>query len=153
MQRITVGVDGSPTSREALRWAADLAGRVGAELDVVRAWRYPPAPSEWNAVPTNYGFLPQMPEEGQVELAMTEELDETVLSVLGENPGPAVTKRVVRGHPSETLVEESRGTDLLVLGRRGHSGVADFLRLGSVARTLTEHGHCAVVVVPVPDAG
>ncbi|MDN5919018.1 MAG: universal stress protein [Pseudonocardia sp.] len=150
MKKITVGVDGSPTSVEALRWAADVAGRLGAELDVVRAWRYPPSLSEWNAVPTNYGFLPQMPEEGAVEIAMQEELDETVLAVLGTSP--AVTRRLVRGHPSETLIEESRGTDLLVIGRRGHSGVVEFLRMGSVARACTEHGHCAVVVVPVPDA-
>ena len=35
---ITAGVDGSPASVAALRWAADLARLRDAEIVVVRAW-------------------------------------------------------------------------------------------------------------------
>ena len=39
---IVVGVDGSEASKRALRWAADQARLVGAELKVVTTWEYPP---------------------------------------------------------------------------------------------------------------
>ena len=39
-RNIVVGVDGSETSSEALRWAADEAALTGARLDVVAAWDY-----------------------------------------------------------------------------------------------------------------
>ena len=39
--RIVVGVDGSPSSHDALVWAADEAARRDARLDVVNAWSVP----------------------------------------------------------------------------------------------------------------
>ncbi|MFC8673957.1 universal stress protein [Streptomyces griseorubiginosus] len=36
--RIVVGVDGSDASRAALRWAAQQARRLGAEVVAVHAW-------------------------------------------------------------------------------------------------------------------
>ena len=38
VRRIVVGVDGSETSRHALRWGADEALAHAAELHVVHAW-------------------------------------------------------------------------------------------------------------------
>ena len=40
-RRIVVGVDGSETSRHALRWAAEEALAHDAELNVVHAWDSP----------------------------------------------------------------------------------------------------------------
>ena len=114
VQKITVGVDGSAASREALRWAADLASRVGAELDVVRAWHYPPPLDEWNAVPTNYGYLPQLPEEGQVEIAMREDLDRIVTEVLGADPAVARSARLVRGHAADAMLAQTDDAELLL---------------------------------------
>ena len=67
VQRIVVGVDGSETSKAALRWAADLARAFGVELEAVRAFRYPPALHDWNALPSNYGPLPELPPEDIVD--------------------------------------------------------------------------------------
>ena len=39
--RIVVGVDGSPGSQHALRWAARQAQYDGATLEAVTAWQYP----------------------------------------------------------------------------------------------------------------
>ena len=44
IRRIVVGVDGSDTSRAALRWAYDEAGGHGTSLTVVTAWHSPPYP-------------------------------------------------------------------------------------------------------------
>ncbi len=38
-----MGVDGSGHSEQALRWSARLAAMLGARIDVVTAWEYPPS--------------------------------------------------------------------------------------------------------------
>src|SRR4051794_41857079 len=40
-ERIVVGVDGSPPSIDALRWAVREAGVRGASVNAVCAWDYP----------------------------------------------------------------------------------------------------------------
>ena len=40
-KRIVVGVDGSPSSMKALRWAIGQAKLTGAEVEAVTAWSYP----------------------------------------------------------------------------------------------------------------
>jgi len=40
-ERIVVGVDGSPSSRQALRWAARQATVTGASLEIVTCWEFP----------------------------------------------------------------------------------------------------------------
>ena len=39
--RIYVGVDGSPSSQQALRWAAGQADLTGGEVHAVIAWSFP----------------------------------------------------------------------------------------------------------------
>lgn len=147
MQRIVVGVDGSAESRAALRWAADVAVRLGAGLEVLQAWQYPPALHEWEALPSNYGYLPLLPRIQQVEQGIRDGLATIVAEVLGEQPGAAVTQRVVDGHAAQVLIDAADDAALLVVGRRGHSGLTGLL-MGSVARACSEHANCPVVVVP-----
>ena len=40
-ERIVVGVDGSPSSREGLRWAVRQARMTGASIEAITAWRSP----------------------------------------------------------------------------------------------------------------
>lgn len=40
-RRIVVGVDGSETSKSALRWAIRQAKLTGETVDAVIAWRFP----------------------------------------------------------------------------------------------------------------
>ena len=39
--RIVVGVDGSASSKDALRWAARLGTALGVGIDAISAWRSP----------------------------------------------------------------------------------------------------------------
>jgi len=80
MQRIVVGVDGSAASRAALSRAADLARDLGAGLEVVQAWQYPPDLHDWDAVPSNYGFLPMVPPVQRVEEGVRDDLAATIVS-------------------------------------------------------------------------
>jgi nucleotide-binding universal stress UspA family protein len=78
---IVVGVDGSKSSSEALKWAAEEARLRGATLKVVRAWQVP-------AFAYGYGAYVQ-PATAVVDWRSESEalLDDQVRAVLGEATG------------------------------------------------------------------
>ncbi|MEV6703939.1 universal stress protein, partial [Streptomyces sp. NPDC051453] len=92
--RIVVGVDGSPSSRAALRWAVRYAGLVGGRVEAVSAWEVPGMAS-WSAPAVDTDF-----DEGEAERGLVDE----VRAVLGENGGSLVRERLVRGNAAEVLV-------------------------------------------------
>jgi nucleotide-binding universal stress UspA family protein len=135
-RRIVVGVDGSPSSMRALRWAVRQAKLTGCEVDAVTAWRYP----------SSYGLAPTADEamdfQGDAAKILTDALNE----VSGAGPDVVVCPSVLEGHPAEVLVRAARGADLLVVGSRGHGGFAGAL-LGSVSQHCVHHASCPVVVI------
>ncbi len=138
--RIVVGVDGSPSSRAALRWAVRQAVLTGGTVDAVMAWHVPMGFQ-------GYAWTPVYVEEaGDVE----EDARKTLDAVISEEVEPAdrhrVTGQIVNGHPAEVLLDVSAGADLLVIGNRGHGAVADAF-LGSVGRHCVHHAHCPVVIM------
>jgi nucleotide-binding universal stress UspA family protein len=136
---IVVGVDGSPSSRKALNWAAAEAADHGAELLVVNVWEHtllPPAGSV--SVSEHY-----VPDPSQ---STTEELLRVIKEELGEQPPIQVQAEVKQGRPAKVLMEESAGADLLVVGKRGHGGFAGLV-LGSVSQHVAAYAKCPVTVV------
>jgi nucleotide-binding universal stress UspA family protein len=132
---IVVGVDGSPASRAALRWAAAQAGRTGAALQAVAVWDYQ----------TLHGWGVDAPTD-DAAAASGDALARTVRTVLGTDPAIEVRETVAVGHPARVLVELARDAELLVVGSRSHGAVSDAL-LGSVSAYCTHHAHCPIVVV------
>jgi nucleotide-binding universal stress UspA family protein len=61
-------------------------------------------------------------------------------------PDVELRRHLVRGHPVGTLVGESRGAEMLVVGSRGRGGFKGLL-LGSVSRRLLHAASCPVAVV------
>jgi len=61
---------------------------------------------------------------------------------------------ILEGHPAAAILEFVRraGTDLLVLGTHGRTGLTR-LMLGSIARTLVTHAPCSILVVRPQPAG
>ncbi|APU38580.1 MULTISPECIES: universal stress protein [unclassified Streptomyces] len=137
--RIVVGVDGSPSSQAALRWAVRYAGLVGGRVEAVTAWDLPGA-GTWSAPAVDADF-----DEEEAERRLVEE----VRTVLGEGASQ-VHQRLVRGNPAEVLVEQGQGADLIVVGSRGHGGFRRAL-LGSVSQQVAQHAACPVTIVR-PDA-
>jgi nucleotide-binding universal stress UspA family protein len=140
-QQIVVGVDGSRSSLEALRWALGEARLRGATVDAVQVWHYPAL-----AISSPMAG-PVIGAHDDFEADARTLLDEAVDGVLAEVEGaPSVNRVVLEGAAAEQLVRHGHAADLLVLGHRGRGGFADLL-LGSVALQCTSHAVCPVVVV------
>ena len=136
---IVVGVDGSASSRKALTWAAAEAADHGAELVVLNVWEHtllPPAGS----VSVSEHYVPDASQR------TTDDLLKVITEELGADPPVPVQARVKQGRPAKVLIDESAGTDLLVVGHRGHGGFAGLV-LGSVSQHVAAYAKCPVVVV------
>ncbi|MFD3451110.1 universal stress protein [Streptomyces sp. NPDC058691] len=116
---VTVGLDRSPESRAAVRWAACEAVRRNVPLRVVHAGGHP------------YGD--GMLREAAEELAAT-------------HPGLAVTTDVADAPPAELLVAEAGRSELLALGSQGLSGLSGYV-VGSVGQATLARAKRPVVVV------
>ena len=135
---IVVGVDGSPGSDAALRYAVDDARRRHAGLRVVAAWDFPTPVFIGAPRPSYFADASEQAARSSAQAA---------LAAVGPLDDLAVDLVVANGPPSRVLVDQSRDAELLVVGSRGHGGVAELL-LGSVSEACMHHAACPVVVVP-----
>jgi len=137
---VVVGVDGSASSRQALRWALDDAAVSGRTVHVVRA-RLPRSP---HAV-CGIGFAAA--PDFALEDAASADLDDVVDRVVEWSDAP-VLRRVAVGAATDVLVADADRAAAVVLGARG-SGGFDGLQLGTVGEHVAAHGRGTVVVVPL----
>jgi NADH:ubiquinone oxidoreductase subunit F (NADH-binding)/nucleotide-binding universal stress UspA family protein len=136
VDRVVVGVDGSPASAAAISWCADLVADAGAEVTAVcafdphRRWGARHDPGAWRAA--------------------AEEAISTMWTAPLRDAGVEVRIAVVEDkHPLAAL--ESAATDakagLFVVGTRGLSTVGG-LRLGRLPLQLVHRTQLPVVLVP-----
>ena len=139
--RIVAGVDGSPSSVAALRWAVQQARLTGGTVDAVLAWQVP-------LTITGYGWAP-VPldlEDAGYEGEAKQILENAIGQVTGPDDDPLVRSVVVHGPAAPALIDASAHADLLVVGCRGHGGFGDIM-LGSVSQHCARHAHCPVVII------
>lgn len=119
--RWIVGVDGSPESRDALRWALRHRTLLGAELTIVFA-------SRDTAANAGHALAPAVAD-------LVGDVDVEYLTV-DRSPGRA-------------LIEAADGRDdaAIVIGRRGSGGGWRF-GLGSTSRYCVTHATVPTIVVP-----
>ncbi|MER7753664.1 universal stress protein [Kitasatospora sp. NPDC097643] len=134
---VLAGIDGSPESTAAARWAAAEAVRHGLTLRLVhaRTWL-----DDIHADPA---------QPADVRALTTRMLSDAERAVLDAHPGLEVrTELIEGGEPvvalAEALNEAASGAELLVLGSRGLGGFAGLL-VGSVG--LAVAGRCEVPAV------
>jgi nucleotide-binding universal stress UspA family protein len=124
---IVVGVDGSPESLVALRFACARARRTGEEITVLHAYRFLwPHPS--------------------ASAALAGRVREWVGPVRAEFVDVRLVEELAEGSASDLLVNASRTASLLVLGCRGRDALVDLL-LGSTSQDALHQAHCPVAIV------
>ncbi len=135
-RRIVVGIDGSDSSKAALRWAIRQAKLTGGSVDAVIAWRFP----------STYGWPP--PADGAIDFESNAKqiLTTALAEVSGLEPDVPVRPLVTEGHAADVLLRAARGADLLVVGSRGHGGFRSAV-VGSVSLYCVLHAHCPVLVL------
>ena len=137
---IVVGVDGSPSSDLAVRWAAREAVMRNVPLTVVHVST---PPIVWPAGPIPAGLHQRHEEDARKVLADAIQAAED--SVRDGNR-PEVDTQLVVAAPVPALIELSKEAHLMVVGCRGQDAVQRAL-LGSVSTGLVHHAHCPVAVI------
>ena len=142
--KVVVGIDGSFTSWDALRWAATEARYRGAELKVVHVAFPQPG--------TLPGNLP--PDEGQMLARMLGEVLVGPLAGVTAGVDPEPAYRHASGDPVEgdepvglILARAAADADLLVVGSHCYGNVSGVVT-GSVADDCLAEAACPVVVIP-----
>ena len=147
MAEVVVGIDGSPASQAAVRWALeDVARRGGGRLHVAYAWEYPIAAM----APSPVGTV--VPPGDEMQSAANEALDTMVRDLNLDAitpPGVKVEKVVGEGSPAQVILRlaDQVDADLVVVGARGRGGFVGLL-IGSVATQVVNHARRPTVIVP-----
>lgn len=132
--RVVVGVDGSPTSSEALDWAVDEATRRGALLHVVHA-------TEQGSTSADHTRTDHR--------STTDALTSAVARAHALAPRLHVSTQVSGQSPYFALYEAAVGAACLVVGGGGRGQLMGAL-LGTTSLDLAAYGPCPVVVVRQP---
>ncbi|MET7422469.1 universal stress protein [Dactylosporangium sp. NPDC005555] len=121
-----VGIDGSPASTGAVRWAADEAVRLQRPLQITHTLG---ASGQHEPTPDDHQLAAQ-----------------AAVAAQGFQPNLHVITSTWQGGAAQILVEQSRRASLVVVGSRGPGGVEP-LPADSLGLQLAVHAHCPVLVV------
>lgn len=146
IDRILVPVDFSAHSERALRYAAMLAGRFGATVELLHVVEDPFVTGAW----TSKAFVPNIPE-----LMDTLVADARHRLVALKTSATAASVRleaaILTGEPADTIVGYARAGafDLIVMGTHGRTGLTHMFA-GSVAERVVRTATCPVLTVQAP---
>ncbi|MEV0841606.1 universal stress protein [Actinocatenispora sera] len=140
---ILVGVDGSPASLAAARWAADAATLRRHPLRLVAAFR-------WPAQAYTVQARGELPDTEAIRDEARRQLGAEVDRLREEYPDITIDGDFVEASPARVLVERSGDAALTVVGQRGLGGLSGLL-LGSVSAQVAAHARGPVVVVPATE--
>ena len=139
METIVVGVDGSEAAGVALEFAVEESALRGANLRVISVWDVPVLVQP--EIVTAPEVFEGLRDEASIVVA------EAVARANELQPTVSCEGLVLSGRAGDVLIEEAQGAVLIVVGRKGHGGLASIF-LGSVSRHVADHAPCPVVVVP-----
>ncbi|MEH0654117.1 universal stress protein [Streptomyces scabiei] len=131
---VTVGLDGSPASLAAARWAADEAERRRLTLRLLHAWPLlAPQPAHTPAeVDQNY-WAKRLVHTAQTELG-------------ARHPGLTVVGSLVADDAQEALLRAASESEMLVLGSRGLASAESYF-MGDVSMPVVARAERPVVLV------
>jgi nucleotide-binding universal stress UspA family protein len=131
---VTVGLDGSPESLAAARWAADEAEKRKLTLRLLHAWPLlAPEPARMpGEVDQNY-WAKRLVHTAQAELQT-------------RHPGLTVVGSLVAEDAQEALLRAASDSEMLVLGSRGLEAVESYF-MGDVSMPVVARAERPVVLV------
>ena len=139
VKKILVAFDGSEKSYEAFDFALEMSRNCpnsSTEVLVI-AVAQPPEPID-------------IVEMDAVIESITQHYEELFkgLKERAKEKGVEIKAEVVIGHPADQIVRYAaeKGCDMIVLGHRGRSKIADWL-LGSVSKRVSSYSPCTVTIV------
>jgi nucleotide-binding universal stress UspA family protein len=134
IRRILVPTDFSDAADQALRYAVDLAGKLGAEVHLAHAWQLSAYAS------------PSSDLAKGMERDLARDL-EAVAQRYGAH-GVVIQRHLRMGVPYVEIVEAAKdlGADMIVIGTTGKTGLEHFL-LGSVAERIVRTSSVPVLTV------
>jgi nucleotide-binding universal stress UspA family protein len=139
---IIVGVDGSPAARVAVDWAAREASLRHLPLTLVHIVPWATL-GMWHDMPVPVDLEAQLEKQGREILCEARRTAEEAI----DRPGTiTVDTELVTAGVLPTLVDWSKGADMIVVGCRGLGAIGRRL-LGSVSWGLVQHAHCPVAVI------
>lgn len=140
---IVVGTDGSDTATQAVREAVDIAGAVGATLELVSA--YTPVSEQRLRAERR-----DAPEDVQWAINPKQEVEASLADAadIARKAGVNVNMHARQGDPADAILDvaEEQSSDLVILGNKGMTGAKRFL-LGSVPDKVSHHAPCSVLIV------
>jgi nucleotide-binding universal stress UspA family protein len=137
---IVVGVDGSPESDTAVRWAARDAVMRKTSLTVVHA-QQPAMFWPQTSIPVGIDAW----REDESKRIVTDSIKIAKESIADDGPSQIESKFFVSA-PVPTLVDLSEHAEMVVVGCRGRDALKHGV-VGSVSTALVHHAHCPVAVV------
>ena len=128
--RIVVGVEGSPCSLRALKYAGNQAALTGSILEVVTVY---------NGLP-GYGITTSLDKEEAESIVR-----EAVNSIQKVHPTLLTKGEIAYGVAGPVLSDISEGASTLVIGTSGHAQVGALL--GSISEYVVHYAHCTTTIV------
>jgi nucleotide-binding universal stress UspA family protein len=133
--KVVMAIDGSAASAAVFERGIRLANALHTSLEAVTSWTYP----------AFYGTTATEPEYAPENDAIQILEEASKAAYHGQHPD-WVTLLPLMGPAAEVLIEASKGAEMLIVGSRGHGGVAGLL-LGSVSAECAERAACPVLVI------
>lgn len=138
METIVVAINGSEEAEISLEHAVREAAIRGGKLRLVGAWDVPA--SILGSGVAGREMYDDFRANAENLIA------EAIARVKELNPSVQVETRVVKGHLGNALIQESAGATMIVVARRAHGGLREWI-LGSLARQALSRAEIPVLVV------
>ena len=145
--RILVPVDFSAHSDRALRYAATLAGQVGASVELLHVV------DDFTFGAYSEVYVPNIPDLTQEAINTALERLTAIKAAVFPH-GADVESVVYAGRPAPTIVDHAAEGkfDLIVMGTHGRTGLSHLL-MGSVAEHVVRTSPCPVLTIRGTTAG
>ena len=140
---IVIGVDGSPGSRNAVRWGLALAERRHVAARLVRAFD----PSMHDL---RIGGASEIGVLGDSFDAVQAQLHATYEAARNLHPHLTIVPELVDDSASSALIAASREADTVVMGAHGVRGFSNLVA-GSTTMNVSTRAHCTVVSLPTDE--